>query len=89
MIGCENSHNISEYKNEKIPAVSRSGIDPNKGTFDCVDGFEEGTLEAPSSSWCLHSIAIFTGIESHRASVSRSDIQLMWTDECNVDNGRR
>ena len=36
MIGCENSHNISDHKNEKILAVSRSGIDPNKGTFDWV-----------------------------------------------------
>ena len=34
MIGCENSQNISEYKNKKILAVSRSRIDPNKGTFD-------------------------------------------------------
>ena len=34
MIGCENSHNISEYKIKKILAVSRSRIDPNKGTFD-------------------------------------------------------
>ena len=34
MIGYKNSHNISEYKNEKILAVSRSEIDPNKGTFD-------------------------------------------------------
>ena len=34
MIGCKNSHNISKYKNEKILAVSRSRIDPNKGTFD-------------------------------------------------------
>ena len=34
MIGCKNSHNISEYNNNKILAVSRSRIDPNKGTFD-------------------------------------------------------
>ena len=34
MIGCENSHNISDHKNKKILAVSRSRIDPNKGTFD-------------------------------------------------------
>ena len=33
MIGCENSHSISEYKNAKILAVSRSGIDPNMSTF--------------------------------------------------------
>ena len=34
MIGYKNSHNISDHKNKKILAVSRSRIDPNKGTLE-------------------------------------------------------
>ena len=39
MIGWINSHNISEYKNEKILAVSRLGIHPNMSTFHWVLSF--------------------------------------------------